>query len=468
MLLSMIMSRFPQSLKRYLRYLAAGSVGQVINVCAQVIGIPLFLHFWSKPAYGEWLVLTSIPSLLWSFEGGLAGVASSRMIMATAREDWHQANVVFQNVFLAQSILCSCLLAGCLVFTHWIHVSGFLHLVRTPDAIASKVLTLMICYMIIGLFLSLLRAAYRASELEARGQMIFNCWRVLDLLVTVAVLTTGGHVIRLALGLVASAGVCLIFAFADMRRHCPAIRFGLKEVSRRDSIRLLIDGTPMLIGMAASAFSLQGYPLVVNRFLGSAAVVNLNVARTVSRITLQGIQLFSSSSSPELSRTFGRQDREGYLRLLRIIVMISCAAGVLSCIAMPLLGPSIIRLWTRGRVSIDALTLFLFGVTIALQGGWAICSTTLAASNRHHVFNYLYFVFTVLGLITAPVFMLHFGFRSVPAVMIFVDTSLLIAGILLARRKLTHVSLGDFSCVFDPSFYLKKAAAFREHKGISS
>jgi O-antigen/teichoic acid export membrane protein len=450
-----------QSLKRFFHNLAAGGLGQIINLCAQIIAIPLFLHYWNKAAYGEWLVLTSIPSLLWCFEGGLAGVASSRMTVAAAADNWHLASVLFQNVLLAQTLLCIAILLACAGFVHSTDVSHFFHFSHTTDREASGVLVLMICYMIIGFFINLLRTAYRASELEARGLMAVNLWRTIDLLVTITVLICHGHTLPLAMGLASSAGVCLLVTAIDVRRTCPRIPFGVNEASWTQSKALMIDGAPLLIGMAANALALQGYPLIVNRVLGAATVVNLTAVRTVSRTILQGIQLLSGSSAPELSRTYGRKDTMGYLRLLKIIVAASFLGGVLSCLGLPLFGPWVIKEWTSGKVLMDSLTLFLFGITIALQGGWNICATILVASNMHHVFNYLYFIFTVCALLIAPYFMAHYGFRSIPLVIMSADFSLLVAGIFLCHKKLKHISIRELYRVFDPSFYFHKAMALK-------
>jgi len=110
----------------------------------------------------------------------------------------------------------------------------------------------------------------------------------------------------------------------------------------------------------------------------------------------------------------------------------------------------------------DSFTLFLFGVSIALQGFWGICATVLLASNMHHIFNYFYFTITVLALLVVPFFMLQYGFRGIPIVMILADFSLLVAGIFLCQKKLTHISLRELYRVFQPGFYIQKVAALRK------
>src|SRR5258705_1542722 len=109
------MSSFSKSIKRVLKNFAANAFGQAMSGVYQFISVPLCLHYWNKQGYGEWLVLFSIPSLLWSLEGGLAGVASNRMTVAASGGNWERTNTIFQTVLAIQSILSLLLLAGATV-----------------------------------------------------------------------------------------------------------------------------------------------------------------------------------------------------------------------------------------------------------------------------------------------------------------------------------------------------------------
>ena len=36
-------------------------VGRLTSTIIQLIQVPVFLHFWSTPLYGEWMIVNSIP-----------------------------------------------------------------------------------------------------------------------------------------------------------------------------------------------------------------------------------------------------------------------------------------------------------------------------------------------------------------------------------------------------------------------
>ena len=186
------MFSFSIPIKRVLHNFAANAFGQAMNGVYQLISLPLFLHYWNKEGYGEWLVLFSIPSLLWSLEGGLAGVASNRMTVAASAGNWELANSLFQNVLLIQGILSGILIAGAIAVASTLKLGSYFHFTQTNNSDTATIVLLLICYMLAGFCLSLLRAAYRASENEARGVMANNLWRMAEFCVVAAVLTTHG------------------------------------------------------------------------------------------------------------------------------------------------------------------------------------------------------------------------------------------------------------------------------------
>ena len=102
-------------MRRFLKNFTATSLGTLITICGQLFCIPLFLHVWSKQLYGEWLVLTAVPSLVQSLEGGLGVLAANRMTLASAAKDWRGANEIFQTTVACQ-ILISVLLYGATLF----------------------------------------------------------------------------------------------------------------------------------------------------------------------------------------------------------------------------------------------------------------------------------------------------------------------------------------------------------------
>jgi O-antigen/teichoic acid export membrane protein len=451
-----ITTRFGLSFQRFLQNFAAHSFGQVVNIVAQIFSVPAFLHYWSTTEYGEWLVVTSIPSLLWTLDNGLSGLAASRMTVASGSGDWAKANIIFHNVLLIQGLLSLFILAVGGWFVLAGNVSAVFGLAHMNRVESGEVLFIMIIYMLLGYCLGLLRAAYRACMMEARGVAVENLRKLTDLGTLIAVLSFRGHAVALALGMLASMSLWAIGSFIDVRRRCPQIKFAFGPISGPQLRSMLVDGLPLMAGTGAGAFFLQGYPLIVNSVLGPVAVVTLMTVRVASRALLQLVGMVSTSSSSELSRTYGSRDWTGYLRLLKVLIAVTVWSAVGACVGLTLAGPFLVDKWTSGKVLVDHQLMFLFALSIACQSGWSACGSILFSTNMHHSFNYAYLLLTLAGLAGAYAAMHAFGFIGAPLVMVMVDALLLIWTLHLCHRKLTFIPLAALACVFQPTFYLQK------------
>jgi O-antigen/teichoic acid export membrane protein len=452
-----ITMRFGPAFQRFLHNSAAQGFGQVVNVMAQIFLIPAYLHFWSKIEYGEWLVIFSIPGLLWTLDSGLSGLAGNRMTVASGSGDWARANVIFHNVLVIQGILSLVILvlAGWYVAVGNVRaLFGFTLMSRHE---AGEVLFILILYMLLGYGLGLLRAAFRASMLEARGVALINMGKLTDFAVTMVVLFLHRHAVVLALGLLGSMAFWVFFGFLDARRRCPQLTFAFGPVSAPQMKSMLIDGLPVFAGTAAGAFFLQGYPLIVNRLLGPVAVVTLTTIRTGSRTLLQMVGIVSSASISELSRSYGSKDWEAFLRLLKVLIAATLSASLGAALGLAVAGPWVIHLWTSGKVQVSHQIMLLFGLSVACQCGWSACGAILFSTNMHHAYNYVYFFLTLAALTVCSVAIHFLGFAGVPTVMLISDALLLLWALHLCRNKLAFVPMASLARVFYPSFYLEKA-----------
>ncbi len=72
-------------------------VARLSSTIMQLVGVPVFLHFWSVPLYGNWIVVSAIPSYLSFSSVGFGSVAGNEMTMLVARADRAGALRVFQS-----------------------------------------------------------------------------------------------------------------------------------------------------------------------------------------------------------------------------------------------------------------------------------------------------------------------------------------------------------------------------------
>src|SRR5260370_29677298 len=82
---------------RLIRGFGATALGPVVTAIVQIVSVPVFLHFWGVKLYGEWLILSAIPTYLMLSDMGFGSVAGNDMTMWLPSRDRDGGLETFQS-----------------------------------------------------------------------------------------------------------------------------------------------------------------------------------------------------------------------------------------------------------------------------------------------------------------------------------------------------------------------------------
>src|SRR3984957_16438478 len=83
--------------QRLMRGLGATALGPVVTALIQLGSVPILLHVWGVARYGDWLLLSAIPSYLTLTDLGFGDASGSEMSMSVAANDRNRALETFQS-----------------------------------------------------------------------------------------------------------------------------------------------------------------------------------------------------------------------------------------------------------------------------------------------------------------------------------------------------------------------------------
>jgi O-antigen/teichoic acid export membrane protein len=393
-------------------------VSRLAGSVIQLVQVPVLLKFWSKPLYGDWLIVSAIPSYLSFSNIGFGSVAGNEMTMLMGRKEQEAALRVFQSCWWLIVLLCltAMCLSGVLLYT--LPVSRWLNLSVMTESDAKWVIFYLGTAVLFGQLEQLLQSAYTCVGRYPYGTFLKS---VLTLVTFVAMLLPvmlgrGVRATALTFALVNALGTAILCI--AVRRDVPWIRYGWRH-ARFAEIRRLASPAIAFMGFPiGNALNLQGTLIAVGHVLGSGDVVVFGTARTVSRVALQMVQMVNSTFWPELSSSFGA----GNMPLVRALHRRSCqmAIGIaLAIIAvMMTLGPWFLTHWTLHQVPPSPKLLFLLLVSVLFYSLWSTSSTLMSAINQHRRLSLNYLAatgITILVLIWATG---HFGLLGAAASLI--------------------------------------------------
>jgi O-antigen/teichoic acid export membrane protein len=381
--------------KRLVWSFLSNTVSRLSQTAIQFIQVPVFLHFWSVPLYGEWLILNSIPNYLAFSNSGFGTVAGNDMTMLVAGGDRESALRVFQSCWWLIVAICSTitvLLVGALYF---LPAARLLKIGDISETDTKWIIFYLAVSVLLAQLEQLLQSAYRSIGRYPYGAFVKSAMALAAFSCTLLSVALGHGARTTALVYAAASIAGTIFLAILVKHDIPWIEYGWKRARFSEIRRLTRPAVAYMAFPIGNALSLFGPQLALNYAIGPASVVVFVTARTVSRGALQMVQMVNSTFEPELTLSYGA----GKLDLTRslhrracqlaLIVALVIVAGVMT------VGPYFLHAWTGGHIPPSRGLLSILLLVVVVFALWSTSSTLMTATNQHQKMAVVYLFATL-------------------------------------------------------------------------
>jgi O-antigen/teichoic acid export membrane protein len=384
----------------------------------QFIQVPVYFHFWATAVYGDWLIVTAIPTQLTFSSIGFGNVASNEMTMLVAGGNREGALRVFQSCWWLIALICASVGLLLVPALYFLPVAELLKITAISAPDTKWIIFYLGISVLLGQLEQLMGAAYTCVARYAYGSFVKNLIALAAFAATMVPVMLG-HGPRTAALVFAVANILgtVVFAFF-VRRDMPWIEFGWRH-ARFSEIRRLAPPAFAFMGFPIGiALNLQGTLIAIGYALGPVEVAIFASARTVSRVALQMVQMVNNTVWPELSLAYGARN----IDLLRSLHRRACQTALLLAFfiiaCMMSFGPWFLSHWTGGKVppSRSLLAILLLGVLI--YSLWSTSSTLATALNKHQRLAAWYIAGTGVTVIFTYVLARRYGLYGAAASLI--------------------------------------------------
>jgi O-antigen/teichoic acid export membrane protein len=372
--------------------------GQLITVAVQLGLVPFFLRYWGTEPYADWLVLTSVPLTLTLLDLGVSQALASAATVSAGAGCLVDVRRCIQTALAFTLALCATLLLLATFAVPAISWKSLLQLESMTGDAAEQVVLLMTAYLCIGLLGGPLDAWFRAIDRTAEGAFALANRRAIDLLLSIAVLASGGGAVALAKTLLCGQVVSVTALYVLACHWSPIRILGLRYASLplfRATFRPAVAyaGFPL-----AQVATLQGGLQLLNQAASPAVVVAFAMTRSLTRLVMQVGVVLSNASKPEISRLIGQQrPAEAH----RLVSRTAKTAKIISTAFFGLIiiiGPFIADVWSGGKVEIASHEFALVGAHAIANVYWFVAAAALMARNAHAPVSTAYGVASVVAL----------------------------------------------------------------------
>jgi O-antigen/teichoic acid export membrane protein len=397
-------------------------IGRLASTIIQLIQVPVFLHFWSVPLYGEWMIVNSIPAYLSFSNIGFGSVAGNEMTMLVARDDRDAALRVFQSCWWLIAIICVgtiLLLSGAL---YYLPASRLLKLSTLGESDTKWIIFYLGVSVLLGQLEQLLQSAYRSIGRYPFGSFIKSMLSLFAFATMIIAVVFGAGARTTALTFAAANIAGTIFLCILVRRDIPWIQYGWQYASFAEIRKLARPAIAFMGFPIGNALNLQGTLLAVGYALGPTEVVVFGTARTVSRVAIQMVQMVNSTFEPEMSLAFGARNYELTRALLRRACQLALFVAIAIVIIMMTFGPWFLTHWTGGHVPPSRPLLAILLLVVIFYALWSTSATLMTSTNQHQRLATYYILGTSIACVLCFFFARAYGLYGAAASLLISET----------------------------------------------
>jgi O-antigen/teichoic acid export membrane protein len=431
--------------RRLLANAGATTFGKALSVLVQIVSVPVLLHQWGTGLYGEWILLSTVPTYFAMSDIGFGNVAGNEMTMLVAAGKPDEALDVFQSVsiFITSISLAMCILLTLgiwfLPIDRWLRI----HSLSVHDA--RLILLFLGLSALLTLQEGLFWGCFRCIGKYAMGTMAKSIVMVSSFigLVTAASLGASPLQVAIVIMLINVAGTLGLWLL--LRSQIEWLRYGVRHAHWSTVRRLASPAVSYMSFPVSNILSIQAILMVVGHVFGPVGVVTFSTARTISRSVLQVLALINASVWPEISAAFGT----GSLALVRKLHRTSCQLSILACVGTTVLvavfGNRIWHLWTLGKLQTDPVLLNILLLQMLLGAFWYTSSLVPIAINKHEGIAKIILGASCLALALAYVLMKvpYLGLRGAAIALVVADL-ITAAVVLRTSLRLIDDTPGNF------------------------
>jgi len=425
---------------------SAAAFGQVVNIIIQLISVPVFLNSWGVQLYGEWLILSSIPTYLSMSDFGFSTVAANEMTMIGAQGNRSGVLSIFQSIFILITLVSSIILIIGLPIIWMAPVEQWLNIHSQSHQQVVLILITFSLYVLLGQQSGVLSAGYRCNDYYAVGTVLGNLCRLSEHAGALLLVFLGASPTAVAIAFLMIRGGGYLWMRYDLHQKSPWLKFGWEHAKLGIIKKMIRPATSFMAFPLGLALNNQGITLVVSTILGAQAVVVFSVMRTLSRLALQVMNIISQAFAPQLSAAYGSGDLAVARNLHRKACQISIWLSSIIVLALLMCSQPIVRMWTQGKVILDQNLFLLMLLAVVGSAFWWTSSAALAATNRHQGLALRFLLGTSFSIFLAVALTPKLGLYGT-AISVLITEAIMALYVLKASLRLLEDNLVDFTKV---------------------
>jgi O-antigen/teichoic acid export membrane protein len=341
------------------------------------------IRHWGLHQYGEWIILTAIPTyLMLSPDFGLAGAVVNQMAISTTEGKRNDAICMYRTSWIFLTIMAACFVLIGIAVSNWVNWQPLGVTLLSKHAAA--IISLSLIQIFIGQQILLLSGIYRCARRNPRCGALGSLGYSFVLLVGCITLALSGDPVTFISANVAARLVFLCVLLFDARRMMPDFTLGIRGVSLNAIRPYIIPGLGHATMPLINALQNEGTVLALGVILGPVSVAIFQTTRTAVNGARSLTGLAASAVMLEIPALVGEGRLNTVRRLLVVNTQVALAAIGGWLLLLAVFGGPIFHLWLHnGAVYSRPLVLLMMASMFPMAFADSFRALLLATNQIH-------------------------------------------------------------------------------------
>lgn len=415
--------------------LLANLLSKGINICSQLILIPLYLKFWGKDYYGEWLLLSIIPNYLTLSDFGLNVTAVTEMCKLVIEKKYAEALIIYQSVNGFFLILSSIVVVLFTITISVINLKSFFNFKLITDIEVCISIFFLVLTVFISIFWGTLIGIFRAEGRFDKQINYTNLASIFDILIIIFVLLDGYSLVYLVTLQALIRIILFIILVKIISEKYYWFRFGI-TFDLLPVKKIIPTSIYYMLLTFGHAMVLQGSAFIVGKHLGINSLVTFNTIRTL----VNSIKSFSGviymSYVPEFTKYLFKRDahsaKKSFKRMMSLVGLQALIMGLF----LFFFGGKIFNFWTGNKLKLINPFYNYMLVSIVFQSLWNAASMVPLSINKNNEIK-LYAPLSVIFILILNFIVKYNNLESLGISMVIFDMILFGYMLYIAKKLLS-------------------------------
>ena len=366
---------------RLLKNGVATILARCILLLRHLLLVPLFVKAWGGEIYGQWLVISAVPTILAFSELGIGTAAGTRLALEVGGGRWGSARRTFSAGLLLSTGLALSVSVLALMLTRAFCLSSIVARTIRGDS-SSLIASVLICAAALQWPAAVCVGVFTGLGEANKSYNILNVGEIVRVAAMVALLFYGSSPLVIALVEITLSAFIAIWLYFGATNDATELRGLLDPIDLKIAKELLSSGFGFQSAVVANVLMFQGSMLVANTLFGPVGAAAWGTVRTLSRLAGQAAALVTQAALPEMQLLLGQENYVAARRLHRLLFGLNSLIGATCGLLIGIAGGVGYQLWLSGALVVPHWIWTILGLDAFGGVIWTASVTVPTALNR--------------------------------------------------------------------------------------